>query len=168
MLAGNTGGRTRLVWAPSGTKYQAFKEAPYKDEFDEWLARIVCYAFSLPPSAFTRQVNRATAETAQEAALAEGLAPLMGWVKRLADHVIQHRMGYADLEFSWADLRPADPAEQAKMLDIYVRDGIYTVNEARDILGFDPVAGGEVPMVYGRDGPVLFPASARSAPVKQP
>src|ERR1700674_2183502 len=154
VLAGNTAGRTRLVWAPSGTKYQAFKEAPYKDEFDEWLARIVSYAFSLPPSAFTRQVNRATAETAQEAALAEGLAPLMGWVKRLADHVIQDRMGHADLEFGWVDLRPADPAEQPKSLTTYARDGIYTVNEARDILGFDPVAGGELPMVYGSGGPV--------------
>jgi hypothetical protein len=50
------------VWGPSGSRYQAFKEAPYKDDFDEWLARIVCYAFSLPPTAFTRQVNRATAE----------------------------------------------------------------------------------------------------------
>ena len=89
VLAGNTGGRSRLIWGPGGAKYQAFKEAPYKDDFDEWLARIVCYAFSLPPTAFTRQINRATAETAQEAALDEGLAPLMGWVKRLIDHVIQ-------------------------------------------------------------------------------
>src|SRR5437588_1250220 len=148
VLAGNTAARSRLVWAPSGTKYQAFKEAPYKDEFDEWLARIVCYAFSLPATPFVRQLNRATAEQAQEAALAEGLAPLMGWVKRLADHVIQDRMGHADLEFAWVDLRPADPAEQAKMLDLFVRGGIYTVNEARDILGFDPVAGGDAAHVY--------------------
>ena len=84
-LAGNTGSRSRLLWGPSGVKYQAFKEAPYKDDFDEWLARIVCYAFSLPPTAFTPQVNRATAQTAQEAALEEGLAPLMGWVKRLVE-----------------------------------------------------------------------------------
>jgi HK97 family phage portal protein len=168
VLAGNTGARSRLVWAPSGTTYQAFTEAPYKDEFDEWLARIVCNAFSLPPTAFTRQVNRATAETAQEAALAEGLAPLMGWVKRLADHVIQHRMGQADLEFAWVDVRPADPAEQAKMLDIYVRAGIYAVNEARDVLGFDPVAGGELPMVYGSAGPISLTAPARGGSVKQP
>ncbi|MFI4947765.1 MAG: hypothetical protein ACHQC9_03075 [Alphaproteobacteria bacterium] len=40
----------------------------------------------------------------------------MGWVKWLADDVIQDRMGHADLEFAWADPRPADPAEQAKML----------------------------------------------------
>src|SRR5712691_448575 len=107
VLAGNTGARSRLIWGPSGATYQPFKEAPYKDEFDEWLARIVCYAFSLPSTAFTRQVNRATAETAQEAALAEGLAPLMGWIKRLLDHVIQDRLGHAELEFACLRRRPS-------------------------------------------------------------
>jgi hypothetical protein len=159
VLAGNTGGRSRLLWGPSGTRYQPFKEAPYKDEFDEWLARIVCYAFSLPPTPFIRQINRATADTAQEAALAEGLAPLRGWVKRLADQVIQDRMGHADLEFAWVEERPADPAEQAKLLDLYVRDGIYTVNEARDILGLEPVPGGDQALVYGTTGPVPLAAA---------
>jgi hypothetical protein len=166
VLAGNSGARTRLVWGPSGTKYQAFKEAPYKDDFDEWVARVVCYAFSLPPTAFTRQVNRATAETAQEAALDEGLAPLMGWVKRLADHVIQDRLGHSDLEFIWSDVRPAEPTEQAKVLEIYVRNGVYTVNEARDLLGFAPVAGGDLPMIYGTAGatPLGAPAVVKAAP----
>jgi len=163
VLAGNTASRARLVWGPSGARYQAFKEAPYKDDFDEWLARIVCYAFSLPPTAFTRQVNRATAETAQEAALDEGMAPLMGWVKRLADHVIQDRLGHPDLEFVWADLAPADPAEQAKVLDTYVRSGIYTINEARDVLGLGPVADGDTPMVYAAAGATPLPGSAAKA-----
>ncbi len=154
VLAGNTGARTRLVWAPSGTKYQAFAEAPYKDEFDEWLARIVCYAFSLPPTAFIKQINRATADTAQSAALDEGMAPLMGWVKRLADHVIQDRLGEGDLEFAWAEQRATDPAEQAKILDTYVRDGIYAINEARGLLGLDPVPGGDRPMIYDATGVV--------------
>jgi len=51
ILAGNTASRTRLVWAPSGAEYQAFKEAPYKDDFDEWLARC-------PASALMRQKGR--------------------------------------------------------------------------------------------------------------
>ncbi len=160
VLAGNTAGRTRLVWAPGGSKYQAFAEAPYKDEFDEWLARIVCYAFSLPPTAFTKQVNRATAETSQQAALDEGMAPLMGWVKRLADHVIQDRLGEPELEFAWAEGRPADPAQEAKIIDTYVRNGVYAINEARDLLGLDPVPGGDRPMVYGTQGAVpLFPST---------
>ena len=156
ILAGNTGSRTRLVWGPSGAQYQAFKEAPYKDDFDEWLARIVCYAFSLPPTAFTPQVNRATAQTAQEAAHEEGLAPLLGWVKRLIDGVIQDRMGHRDLEFVWSDVRPTDPTDQATILGNYVRDGIYTLNEARDILGLSPVEGGEETMFLTPQGPILL------------
>ena len=53
-------------------------------------------------------------------------------------------MGNADLEFAWVDPRPVQPLEQARVLDTYVRRGIYTVNEARDILGFGPIAGGEL------------------------
>jgi HK97 family phage portal protein len=161
ILAGNTGSRTRLIWAPTGAKYQAFKEAPYKDEFDEWLARIVCYAFSLPPTAFTPQVNRATAQSAQETALEEGLAPLTGWVKRLVDGVIQDRMGHADLEFVWSNVRPSDAKDQASILDIYVKDGVYTLNEARDILGLPPVKGGDQPVFQTSQGPV--PLSPRAA-----
>ncbi|MGH7033808.1 MAG: hypothetical protein ACREFL_08780 [Stellaceae bacterium] len=56
-----------------------------KDVFDEWLARVICFAFSIPPSALVAQVNRATAETAQDTALSEGLAPLQLWVKRLIE-----------------------------------------------------------------------------------
>jgi HK97 family phage portal protein len=157
VLAGNTAARSRLVWAPSGTAYQAFKEAPYKDEFDEWLARIVCYAFSLPSTAFVRQVNRATAETAQHSALAEGLAPLMGWVKRLVDHVVQDRMGHSDLEFAWSDLRPIEPKEQAEILAIYVKEGIKTRNEARGLLGDDPLPGGDALTVDTAQGPPALP-----------
>ena len=156
ILAGNTGSRTRLVWGPSGAKYQPFREAPYKDDFDEWLARIVCYAFSLPPTAFTPQVNRATAQAAQQAALDEGLAPLMGWVKRLVDSVIQNRMGHRDLEFVWLDRRSTDPKDQPAALTGYVRDGIYTLNEARDILGLAPIEGGDEPMFLTAQGPVLL------------
>ena len=168
VLAGNTGSRARLVWGPAGAKYQAFKEAPYKDDFDEWLARIVCYAFSLPPTAFIRQMNRATAETAQDAAATEGMAPLMLWVKRLADHVIQDLLGEGDLEFAWGDVRPADPAAQAKVIDTYVRSGVYAVNEARELLGLDPVPGGDAPMVYGTQGAVALAAPGKvSASIKR-
>lgn len=147
ILAGNTGARTRLVWGPAGARYQAFKEAPYKDEFDEWLARIVCYAFSLPPTPFVRQLNRATAETVQSTALEEGLAPLMGWVKRLIDHLIQDRMGHPDLEFAWSGARPSDPKDEAAILAGYVQNGIYTINEARAALGLGAVEGGDAPLL---------------------
>ena len=50
-------------------------------------------------------------------------------------------MGHSDLEFVWTDVQPANPKDQAAILDIYVKDGIYSLNEARDILGLPPVGG---------------------------
>jgi hypothetical protein len=117
----------------------------------------------LPPTAFTPQVNRATAQTAQEAALEEGLAPLLGWVKRLIDGVIQTRMGYVDLEFAWSNTRPTDPKDQATILGSYVRDGIYALNEARDILGMSAVEGGDEPMFSTAQGPVLLSEARKQA-----
>jgi len=155
-LAGNTAERTKLLWGPQGAKYQSIKEPPLKDDFDEWRARVICFAFSLPPTAFTRQVNRATAETAQEAALEEGLAPLMTWVKRLIDGVIQRRMGHPDLEFAWADVKPIDPTDQANMLVELFGAGLNTLNEARDQLGLDPVEGGDEIMFKTATGPVTL------------
>ena len=132
------------------------------------MARIVCYAFSLPPTAFTPQVNRATAQAAQETALEEGFAPLAGWVKRLVDSVIQDRMGHADLEFVWSDARPTNAKDQASILDIYVKDGVYTLNEARDILGLPAVEGGDQPMFQSSQGPVFLSSLPRTDQESRP
>jgi hypothetical protein len=56
-------------------------------------------------------------------------------------------------------VKPADPAEQAKVIDTYVRDGVYAVNEARSLLGLDPVPGGDQPMIYGAQGAVPLGAT---------
>jgi hypothetical protein len=142
LLSGNLEERRRFQMLPYGAKWQNVKEAPLKDDYDEWLARIVMFCFSLPPDAFTRQRNRSTSETARQSALEEGLMPLMGWVKRLIDAEIQLRMGHPDLEFAWADIKQVDPEVQFKVETSYVKLGVKTVDEARDVLGLDPLPGG--------------------------
>ena len=52
-------------------------------------------------------------------------------------------MGHTDLEFVWGDKRPVDPSDQQKMLAGYVKDGIYTRNESRDVIGMNPIPGGD-------------------------
>lgn len=158
MLAGNLQNKRKLMWGPDGAKYQRFFEAPIKDDFDEWLARIVCFAFSLPPTPFTKMQNRGEQEASKEASLEEGLAPLMGWVKRLVDSIIQRRMGHKDLEFVWSAERPVDPATQAKIIDIKLHSGRMTLNEARDEDGLDPVDGGDHVMFFTPSGPLLLSA----------
>ena len=51
--------KTRFV--PEGLKVIDTKDRTLKDEYDEWLARVICYAFSVSPQALVAQMNRATA-----------------------------------------------------------------------------------------------------------
>lgn len=168
-LSGNLGERRKLLWAPGSTKYQAFKESPLKDEFDEWLARVVCFAFSLPPTPFIRQMNRSTASNDSQRSLEEGLAPLMEWVKRLIDDVISDDLGFADLEFQWGKVREIDAEKQAEITDRKLRNGTLTINEARDIDGRDPIEGGDVAMIYTAGGAVpLERVIAEPEPQQEP
>jgi len=137
-LAGNTQERAKLLWGPSNAKYTAFKESPLKDEFDEWLARVVAFCFSLPPTPFVKQMNRATAEADQQRALQEGLSPLLAWAKRVMDDIIQEVMGFTGLEFDWEVPADTDPETQAKIDDIDLRNGTRCLNEVRDHRGLDP------------------------------
>ena len=152
-LSGVTAEQAKLLWVPSGTRYQAFKDAPIKDDFDEWLARVVCYAFSLPPTAFVRQTNRATAGADQDRGLEEGLEPLKRWAKRLIDAVIQDDFGFNDLEFAWNDAPTVDALQQAQIDDLALRNGSATVDEVRARRGLGPLPKGNV----GEAGDPLAP-----------
>ncbi|MDE2166536.1 MAG: phage portal protein [Alphaproteobacteria bacterium] len=145
---GNTAARRHAKFVPGGVAktFIPTREPALKDPFDEWLARIVCYAFSVSPQPFIAQINRATAETAQDAALAEGLLPLKAWVKQLCDVVIAREFEASDLEFAWSDDQPSDPAKVASVAVDYVKAGIKSVNEVRAELGLDAVPGGDHPI----------------------
>ncbi len=73
---GDLGRRRRAKFVPGGVAktFIQTKEPELKGPFDEWLARIVCFAFSISPQALTQPMNRATAETQKELAEEEGLA----------------------------------------------------------------------------------------------
>lgn len=78
-----------MKFLPGGANnaYTALKEPPLKNEFDEWLVRIVCAAFSYPPQAFTALSNRSTAEQHEKTAEEEGLGPLKLWFADLANEI---------------------------------------------------------------------------------
>ena len=45
MLEGNTAERRHAKFIPGGLTFQQTREPMLTDTFDEWLARVVCYAF---------------------------------------------------------------------------------------------------------------------------
>jgi len=151
-LSGQSSERRRVQMIPHGIAPINTKDQILKDDYDEWLARIICYAFSVPPTAFSKAVNRATAQTAQESSLQEGLQPLTLWIKSLMDKIIQQYFGYADLEFSWADERAVAPLDQNTIDDTNVKNGTATINEIRASRGDAPIEGGDVAMCWTTSG----------------
>lgn len=153
VMSGDTAARRKMTFVPGdASKMQFTKDPQLKDEFDEWLARVVCYCFSLPPTAFTRQQNRATAEQAADAAKEEGLMPLMTWLKRRFDYIIFRYMQNSKLQFRWKMAVSLDPEVQARIDDINLKNGAKSLDEVRVRNGDDPV--GVSNLIYLQTGPV--------------
>ena len=135
LMSGNLARRRMTKFMPADFKLIETRQPPLKDQYDEWLARIICYAFSVPVSPFVSQVNRATGETLRMQATQEGLVPLKNWIKSALDLVIQECMNEPGLEFVWVGDDAVDPLQQAQTLEILVGAGIKTREEARADLG---------------------------------
>lgn len=153
MMAGNLASRRKLRFMPGDFKYQEAKQPLLKDAYDEWLARLICFAFSISPEPFVQHQNRATAETSHDRALQEGLQPLQRWIKSFIDPVITLEFDSPDLEFGWVDDREQDPKQAADILVNDTKAGIIAVDEAREAKGLPPLGGAyAVPMLATASG----------------
>ena len=142
-LAGDSASKRRITFTPEVGSVQFTRDPKLKDDLDEWLARIICFAFSLSPQAFSKAMNRATAETAVEQATAEGLTPLLVWFEDLINSILLKYFGYSDVEFRFLAEKDEDPLDQATIAKTYVDAGIRSRNEIREMLGEEPFLGGE-------------------------
>ena len=159
LLSGNLEERRRLPPMPNGVEWHEVKPPPLKSDSDEWFVRIACFAFSLPPTAFIKQMNRSTSETAQDAAKDEGLQPLLLWIKRKIDYIIAVDFKAPDLEFNWNLQVEMDPTTQADVAKTLTSSGIKAINEIRADMGLDPVTGGDEPMLATPTGWMGLPGS---------
>lgn len=140
IYSGNLANRRRMKFVPAAISksFIQTKEPELSGTFDEWLARIICFAFSISPQPFVKMQNRATAEVEKQASEEEGIEPSLKWVKALIDFVIETEFGTQDLEFQWEEHQVVDEIKQENILSGYTSRGIMTVNEAREALGMDP------------------------------
>jgi hypothetical protein len=144
-LAADLQNRRKLVFTPGGpgAKLEWSKKDALKDEFDEWLARVICYTFGKSPQSFTRQVNRATAQTAAKEAEAQGNRPTMDFVANRMNEFVQRFWKYDDIEFAWSDEQDEDEKTASDVAKTYISCGVKTPNEVRDELGLDAMEGGD-------------------------
>jgi hypothetical protein len=166
-FAGDLAKRRRAKFVPGDTaaKVVQTKEPEHKQDFDEWLARIICYAFSVPPQWAVKLMNRATADNQSAQAEEEGLEPTKEWVKDLVDEIIAGEFASPDLELVWLD-EDIDAALAEEHLESRLKLGALTLNELRDSLGLDPYsnAAADRPMVLTAAGYVPIEANAGTNP----
>lgn len=139
LFAKNQNLRRKARFVPYGAQPTFYKENPLKDQFDDWLARIISYCMDLPPTALVKETNRATAETQQDAGKAEGITSLSKYLKEIMDILIQDYMGFKSIEFKYMEESAPKPLEQAQINEINVRNKILTNDEIREDLGRDPL-----------------------------
>ena len=165
-FSGDAARRRRAKFVPGGVAktFIQTKEPELKSVFDDWLARIICFAFSVSPQALVQTMNRATAEVQKHLAEEEGLAPILQWVKALIDDLLASEFAAADLEFAWTPSATIDPQAQESILSSFTSRGILTLNEARAALGRLPLAdpAADTPMALTATGYV--PLASAPAP----
>ena len=140
IMAGNLAERRRARFVPSaiGKTYVPTQETELFGKAEEWLARVICFAFSISPQPFLQMMNRATADTASQEAATTGLAPIQNWVKDLIDEILAEDLDSADMEFIWKGDDELDPVKRQQITSGYLKDGLITINEGRADIGRDP------------------------------
>lgn len=141
LFAGNIDQRRRIWWVPNGTTPHPIERSILVDAFDEWLARVICYAFSVSVSPFIKQMNRANAQSAQEIATEEGHQVTMALITRFMNRLITDEFQTDEYEFAFVSDDEFDPSKKAVIDNMHVRAGIRSIDEVRDTLG-EPLLGG--------------------------
>lgn len=162
-FTGNLASRRHAKFVPGGVAktFIQTKEPELQNSFDEWLARIVCFAFSIPPTWAVKMMNRASGQQQSDQAEEEGIEPTKEWIKELIDGVIAEEFDSPDLELAWVESDETDPSKQETILEGRLKVAGITLNEFRDQLGLDPYADDSAnkPMVYTPTGYVPIEAN---------
>jgi len=152
LMSGQLTLKSKVRFVPGGMKPFDIKNASGESlwsQRDELLVRLACYAFSVSPTPFVHQTNRATANQSQETAEEEGLFQMMSyWKDDVMDTIIQDKFGYDDVEFVFLPRSEPDQSKQATIHQVQLHDGLRTINEVRGELGLEPVADGDVHLIY--------------------
>jgi len=192
LMEGNSAAKRKMRFIPMLKDIFFPKKEVLKDEYDEWLARIVCFAFSISPSALIKQVNRASGEQMADTAKEEGLMPLLRFIEAHVTALVQKYLQAPNLKFQFKVVNRVDPKSQAEIHGTYIEKKVLTPDEVREDLGRDamtaeqreaafptPVTPGfnadgtpiepvEEGATVGKDGKPLKGAAAANAPAAAP
>lgn len=174
LMEGNSAQKRKMRFIPKLDNIVFPKDAVLKDEYDEWLARIICFAFSLSPSALVKQVNRASGEQMADTAKEEGLLPLLKFLESHMTQLLHRFIGARHLRFKFKVINKVDPVAQATIHGTYIDKQVMTPDEVREDLGMEAMTPEmreaafpkpPAPVQFDADGnPIAPPEGADGAP----
>ncbi|HKS72935.1 MAG TPA: phage portal protein, partial [Terriglobales bacterium] len=148
--------RVRFVPNPSPTgdpKFVELKQHLLADGIDEWLIRMVAYAFNVPPTQLVRMHARAATESMSDESQVTGLEAYQKWFEALMNHIIECQMGYTGYRFKFRPTREADLLKQRQADQLMAKSGGMTLNEWREAEGLEPYDTNDFP---DADRPLIF------------
>ena len=137
ILSGQTGERKKARFIPNVKGIEFTKQAVLKDEYDDWLARIICWSLSISPTALIKGVNRASSEQMAETAKEEGQVARLKWIAGMINDLNRRCLKTQGVKFEWKTTRAVDPFKAAQVHQIYVQEHVLTADEVREDLGRD-------------------------------
>lgn len=176
VLEGNNKERRKMKFLPSLDNIVFPKEMVLKDQYDEWLARIICFAFSISPSALMQQVNRASGEQMADTAKEEGLMPLLKFLEGHMTRLVRKYLQAPGLRFKFKVVNKVDPVAQATIHEKYVGMEVMTPDEVREAIDLDAMTPEQreeafptpPPPTFGGMGPDGQPVEPKLGPDGKP
>ena len=150
MVSGNIDALRKMHWVPvSGTSgnipvYEFTKNDMDKTAVDEWLMRVACWAFGNSPSEFGITGGQGLGgagfiQGMENVQYRSMLGPITQFVESLLTQIIQRKMGRPNVKFRFVGMDPQeDKLKQAQVDEVYLRNGVYTVQHVQDRLSIPP------------------------------
>lgn len=156
--------RRKLRVLPGGATYQPAKPFAFtKDESDDIATKILAF-MGVPKSILISQVNRATAETEQDASDDVGLVPLIKWLEEHMTDIVQEDLGFPELQIICTDGMARQDTAKVQRWVTLVQSGILLADEVRAEMGKEPLdAAAPAPSLAPQGGTDVSASVTRDA-----
>jgi hypothetical protein len=150
----NIGERRKLKVLSQGmaASYKALKEPDFSGKYDEWLLKVICAAYAIPPSelGFTQDAgSKNTAKQQENVVYRRGVKPLSGFVCGILNEVIAYDLNEPGIECVLTGGEPEDKLAQAQVDAIYLDRCVISPDEVAERDGRPGVGVGRYFMLGG-------------------
>jgi len=142
-------------------------------DYMKFMANLLAAAYGLSGQdiGLTEDIgSKNVAETQKDLSQAKGYGSILHLLKEIFNReILWNDFGFTDLEFDWVAPDTTDPKTLADTVDIRLKNGTMTINEARQVQGEEPYGEwADIPMIQTANGytAIVAPEEEETVPNK--